>query len=192
MKKSRKLVEHAKHLSSSDLYNFILHSNKYIPNNYQIKIYHARELSNEYQKQIIELFEMNMKILYEQSNDGYNFDEKQNELFSNQSRYLLILSSNNLLLAFAHFRFDIDYGSRVLYLYELQVNKNYQGQGLGQWIVEQMKLFCQKTQMLKIILTVYKINKKAIDFYMKKCQFEIDITDPSDEHVDYIILSFTL
>ncbi|CAF0821415.1 unnamed protein product [Rotaria sordida] len=192
MKKSRKLVEHAKHLSSSDLYNFILHSNKYIPNNYQIKIYHARELSNEYQKQIIELFEMNMKILYEQSNDGYNFDEKQNELFSNQSRYLLILSSNNLLLAFAHFRFDIDYGSRVLYLYELQVNKNYQGQGLGQWIVEQMKLFCQKTQMLKIILTVYKINKKAIDFYMKKCQFEIDITDSSDEHVDYIILSFTL
>ncbi|CAF1031911.1 unnamed protein product [Rotaria sp. Silwood1] len=191
MKKNRKLVEHAKNLSSSDLYNFILHSNKSIQNNYQIKIYYATELSNEYQKQIIELFEMNMKTFYEQSNDGYNIDEKQKELFSNQSRYLLILFSNHLL-AFAHFRFDIDYGNRVLYLYELQVNKNYQGQGLGLWIVEQMKIFCQRTQMLKIVLTVHKINKKAIDFYIKKCQFEIDITDPSDEPVDYVILSFTV
>ncbi|CAF2746388.1 unnamed protein product [Rotaria sp. Silwood2] len=117
--------------------------------------------------------------------------KKKIELFSNQSRYLLILSSNKLL-AFAHFRFDIDYGCRVLYLYELQVNKNYQGQGLGQWIIEQMKIFCQKTQMLKIVLTVHKVNKKAIDFYMKKCQFEIDASDPSDEPVDYVILSFTI
>ncbi|CAF3156603.1 unnamed protein product [Rotaria sp. Silwood2] len=191
MKRNRKLIEHAKNLSSSDLYNFILHSNRHISNNYQIEIYHAEELLNEYKKQIIELFEINMKTLYEQSNHDYNINEKKIELFSNQSRYLLILSSNKLL-AFAHFRFDIDYGCRVLYLYELQVNKNYQGQGLGQWIIEQMKIFCQKTQMLKIVLTVHKVNKKAIDFYMKKCQFEIDASDPSDEPVDYVILSFTI
>ncbi|CAF3014856.1 unnamed protein product [Rotaria sp. Silwood2] len=191
MKRNRKLIEHAKNLSSSDLYNFILHSNRHISNNYQIEIYHGEELLNEYKKQIIELFEINMKTLYEQSNHDYNINEKKIELFSNQSRYLLILSSNKLL-AFAHFRFDIDYGCRVLYLYELQVNENYQGQGLGQWIIEQMKIFCQKTQMLKIVLTVHKVNKKAIDFYMKKCQFEIDASDPSDEPVDYVILSFTI
>ncbi|CAF2565864.1 unnamed protein product [Rotaria sp. Silwood2] len=191
MKRNRKLIEHAKNLSSSDLYNFILHSNRHISNNYQIEIYHGEELLNEYKKQIIELFEINMKTLYQQSNHDYNINEKKIELFSNQSRYLLILSSNKLL-AFAHFRFDIDYGCRVLYLYELQVNKNYQGQGLGQWIIEQMKIFCQKTQMLKIVLTVHKVNKKAIDFYMKKCQFEIDASDPSDEPVDYVILSFTI
>ena len=189
MKKNEKLIEKANHLSSSDLYKFIHHSNIHLQSNYHIEICHAKQLSIEYQKQILELFEMNMKALYEQSNDGYNRHEKENELFSDQSRYLLI-SSANYLLAFAHFRFDIDYGSHVLYLYELQVNMKHQRQGLGQWILEQLKIICQKTQMLKIVLTVHKINTKAIDFYMKKCQFKIDITDPSDEHVDYIILSF--
>ena len=191
MRKNQKLIDQARNLSSSDLYDILRHSNLHIPNNYQMKISHAEQLSNEYQKQIVELFEMNMKTLYEQSKDGYNSDEKRNELFSNQSRYLLILSSN-YILAFAHFRFEIDFGSRVLYLYELQVNMKQQGQGLGQWIVEQLKEICQKTQMSKIVLTVYKTNKKAIDFYIKKCQFEIDSTDPGDEDVDYCIFSFTV
>jgi len=191
MKKNRRLIEQAKKFSSSDLYHFLYHSNFSIPNNYQFEIYHAKDLSNEYQKQILELFENNMKIFYEKSNSGYNLDEKQNELFSNQSRYLILLSSNYLIV-FTHFRFDIDYGNRVLYLYELQINIKYQGQSLGKWIIEQLKILCQKTQMSKIVLTVHKINTKAIDFYMKKCQFEIDITDPDDEHVDYLILSFTV
>ncbi|CAF4289779.1 unnamed protein product, partial [Adineta steineri] len=62
----------------------------------------------------------------------------------------------------------------------------------GQSMIEQLKILCQKTQMSKVVLTVHKVNTKAIDFYMKKCQFETDITDPSDEDVDYIILSFTV
>jgi len=189
MKKNRKLIEQAKNLSSSDLYNILHNSN--IPNSYQMEIYHAKELSNEYKNQIIELFENNMKIFYEQSNDGYKPNEKEKELFSNQSRYFIILSSN-YLIAFTHFRFDIDYGNRVLYLYELQINMKYQGQGLGKWIIQQLKILCQKTQMSKIVLTVQKSNTKAIDFYMKKCQFEIDSTDPNDEHVDYFILSLTV
>jgi ribosomal protein S18 acetylase RimI-like enzyme len=191
MKKNRKLIEQAKNLSSSDLYNILDNSNIHLSNNYHIEFYHAIHLSNEYQKQIIDLFENNMKDFYQQSNDGYNPNEKQKELFSNQSRYLIILSEHDLI-AFAHFRFDIDYGNRVLYLYELQVNMKYQGQGLGTTIIEQLKILCQKTQMIKIVLTVQKFNQKAIDFYIKKCQFHIDFTNPSDEDVDYLILSFTV
>ncbi|CAF2116748.1 unnamed protein product [Rotaria magnacalcarata] len=193
MRKNRKLVEHAKKFSSSDLYNFIVQSSVTQQHDHQIKIYHSVELSNEYRKQIIELFEINMKTLYEQSSVGYDFVEKQEELFSDQSRFLLILSSSTKdLLAFAHFRFDMDYQSHVLYVYELQVNRNVQGQGLGQLMIEQMKILCRKARMSKIVLTVHKVNKKAIKFYMEKCQFEIDITDPSDEPVDYLILSFTV
>ena len=45
-------------------------------------------------------------------------------------------------------------------------------------------------QMIKIVLTVDQQNDKAIDFYMRKCQFQHDITHPSDvESVDYLILS---
>ena len=191
MKKNRKLIEQAKNLSSSDLYHIIQSSNNPLSNKYQIEFYHAIHLSNEYKKQIVDLFENNMKDFYEQSNDGYNSIDKRNELFSNQSRYLIILVEN-VIIAFVHFRFDMDYGNRVLYLYELQINMKYQGQGLGKWIIEQLKLICQKTQMMKIVLTVHKINQKAIDFYMKKCLFQLDFTNPNDEDVDYFILSFTV
>jgi GNAT superfamily N-acetyltransferase len=132
-----------------------------------------------------------MKIFYEQSHDGYQIENKRNELFSNQSRYLVIRLSN-CLIAFTHFQFDMDYGNRVIYLYELQVNRNYQGQGLGKWIIEQLKILCQKTQMSKIVLTVHKNNTKAIEFYMKKCQFKIDMTNPEDEQIDYLILSCSI
>jgi GNAT superfamily N-acetyltransferase len=187
MKKNRRLITQAQNLSSSELDQFLSHSNLPIPKNYQMEIYHAEYLSTEYQEQIFQLFENNMKIFSEQTNN----DEKRKELFSPQSRYLIILSTN-CLIAFTHFRFDMDYGCRVLYLYELQINRNNQGQGLGQWIIEQLKIICRKTQMLKIVLTVQKVNQKAMDFYMKKCQFEFDITDPDDEQVDYRILSFTV
>ncbi|CAF0973185.1 unnamed protein product [Adineta steineri] len=191
MRKNQKLIDQANKLSSSDLYDFLHDFNLNKLNNYQVELFHATQLTNEYQKQIIELFEINMKQLYEQSIFGYNYDEKQDELFSNQSRYLIISLANSVL-GFAHFRFDMDFGKRVLYLYELQVNMKYQGQGFGQSMIEQLKILCQKTQMSKVVLTVHKVNTKAIDFYMKKCQFETDITDPSDEDVDYIILSFTV
>ncbi|CAF0766474.1 unnamed protein product [Adineta steineri] len=191
MRKNQKLIDQANKLSSSDLYDFLRDFNLNKLNNYQVEIFHATQLTNEYQKQIIELFEINMKQLYEQSAFGYNYDEKRDELFSNQSRYLIISLANSVL-AFAHFRFDMDFGKRVLYLYELQVNMKYQGQGFGQSMIEQLKILCQKTQMSKIVLTVHKVNTKAYDFYMKKCQFESDITDPSDEDVDFIILSFTV
>ncbi|CAF3768929.1 unnamed protein product [Adineta steineri] len=191
MRKNQKLIDQANKLSSSDLYDFLHDFNLNKLNNYQVELFHATQLTNEYQKQIIELFEINMKQLYEQSIFGYNYDEKQDELFSNQSRYLIISLANSVL-GFAHFRFDMDFGKRVLYLYELQVNMKYQGQGFGRSMIEQLKILCQKTQMSKVVLTVHKVNTKAIDFYMKKCQFETDITDPSDEDVDFIILSFTV
>ena len=187
MKKNRKLIEQANKLLSSELLNFLD-----LLNNYQIKIYHGNDLSNEYKNFIFNLFEINMKNFYEQLNDNYKSNEKQNELFSNQSRYILILLENSLI-AFTHFRFDMDYNFKVLYLYELQIDEKYQGQGIGQWLIKQLKIICQKTQMTKIVLTVQKINRKAIDFYMKKCQFVIDITNPDDnEHADYLILSFTV
>ncbi len=189
MKRNRKLVRQAQHLSSTDLFNLLRHSTPSISENYHLEVAHASELSQENRDGIFDLFERNMKGFYEQSNDGYQAEEKRQELFSNQSRYLFLRTSEHLV-AFTHFRFDMDYSNRVLYLYELQVNRNYQGQGLGQWLIEQLKILCQQSQMTKIVLTVHKTNTKAIDFYRNKCQFEIDSTDPNDEcEMDYLILS---
>ena len=163
MKKNRKLIQQANNLSSLDLFHLLNHDNF----QYHLEIFHAVDLSIKDQEEIIQLFEDNMRISYEQSKDGYQPEEKRSELFSNQSRYLIIRSEDSLI-AFTHFRFDMDDHQRVLYLYELQIHRNFQGQGLGKWLIEQLKILCEKTQMLKIVLTVQKLNTKAIDFYMKK------------------------
>lgn len=189
MRKNRKLINQATKLSSSDLQHLLTESLTSLPSNaYQLEIFHANELSKQYQEEIVDLFEMNMKNFYEQSHDGYQPNEKRKELFDEQARYLLIRSTNHLI-AFTHFRFDMDYGSRVIYLYELQVNRNFHGQGLGKWIIKQLQHLGQQTQMSKIVLTVHQSNQQAIDFYMKKCAFQLDITHPEDESVDYFILS---
>ena len=189
MRKDRKLIAQATKLSSFDLQHILSQSSRSLPSaNYQLEIFHANELSTQFQQDIVDLFEKNMKNFYEQSLAGYQPDDKRKELFDEQARYLLIRSSDTLV-AFTHFRFDMDYGSRVVYLYELQVNENFQGQGLGKWIIEQLQHLGQQTQMSKIVLTVHQSNQQAIDFYMKKCAFTLDITHSEDDSVDYFILS---
>jgi len=187
LKKKRKLVSQANSLSSSQLAQYIENDN----NAYQWRIYHSNELNQQNRDRIFQLFEMNMKDFYEQSSDGYQRDEKLDELFSQQARYLIVHSSN-CLIAFTHFRFEMDFNNQVLYLYEIQIDRDFQRQGLGRWLIEQMKQICRRTQMMKIVLTVYKSNEKAIEFYMKKCLFDFDETNPDDENVDYILLSFVL
>lgn len=191
MRKSRELVKQAQRLTAADLRQCLVRAHPSEEIDRPLELVHAAQLTDEQRTQIVELFESNMKHLYEQSHGGYDPQDKRRELFDDQARYLLVHSSERLL-AFAHFRFDMDYGSRVVYLYELQVDKQCQGQGLGQWMMEQLKCICRETQMAKIVLTVHKANGKAIDFYRGRCQFDADSTDPSDEDVDYVILSFSV
>lgn len=191
MKRNRKLIAQATRLSSSDLDQFCRSSNLPLPDQYRLEIYRGKELTPSQENQIVHLFEANMKPFYEQSNTGYDPHEKREELFANASRYFLIRSSDELF-AFVHFRFDLDFGSRVLYLYELQVNHQCQGQGLGQYCIEQLKQIGRATKMTKIVLTVHKANQRAVDFYRKKCHFELDASDPDDDEVDYLILSLSI
>jgi N-alpha-acetyltransferase 40 len=188
MTKHRTLVDRARHLSSSELCQLLVASDRQLNSNYSMNIYHANDLSHADKDDIVHLFEINMKRLYEQSTDGYRPDDKRKELFAEQARYLIIRFMDRLA-AFVHFRFDMDYGCRVLYIYELQVKTECQGQGLGQWTIEQMRVLARTCRMSKIVLTVNKSNERAIDFYKRKCAFDIDRTDPDDDNVDYRILS---
>lgn len=43
--------------------------------------------------------------------------------------------------------------------------------------------------MKKVVLTVFKHNTKALEFYKKKLLFRPDVTDPKENHIDYTILS---
>ncbi|KAM9425254.1 N-alpha-acetyltransferase 40 isoform 3-T3 [Pholidichthys leucotaenia] len=98
-----------------------------------------------------ELTRANMQTLYEQSEWGWKEREKREEMNDERSWYLLARDADSTPVAFSHFRFDVECGEEVLYC----------------------------TQMKKVMLTVFKHNHGAYQFFREALQFEIDETSPS-------------
>ncbi|XP_023990354.1 N-alpha-acetyltransferase 40 isoform X4 [Salvelinus sp. IW2-2015] len=98
-----------------------------------------------------ELTRTNMQTLYEQSEWGWKEREKRDEMNDERAWYLLARDTDSSPVAFSHFRFDVECGEEVLYC----------------------------TQMKKVMLTVFKHNHGAYQFFREALQFEIDDTSPS-------------
>lgn len=175
---------------------------------FDLQDYHAEDLSSNLRDTIFNLFEDNMKELYVKYADGgYDAGQKYDELFEVSARYLLVWtrSEENAcardteiatanLCAFVHFRFVEEDGASIMYLYELQVCKSAQRMGLGKHLMQVLMLIGNSLKMDMLVLTVFKENYAAMDFY-KKLNFEIDETSPSfcgDDSQSYEILSRSL
>ena len=99
--------------------------------------------------------------------------------------------------AFCHFRFNLDDDEsmnplEVLYVYEIQVSDRYRRRGLGRRLMGLMEDVARRTGMKRLMLTVFKSNVGAMDFYLNKMKYEIDRMSPSrygEEEADYEILS---
>jgi len=112
--------------------------------------------------------------------------------------------NNSDIVAFSHFRFesnDMDIPpveqEAVLYVYEVQVSEYARRDGLGRRLMSIMELIAMKRiDVKKVVLTVFKANQIAMEFYLKKMKYEIDESSPSqfyrdegEDEVDYEILS---
>jgi len=141
---------------------------------------------------IMELMITNMKASYEKASWGWKESEKKKELFEDNARYLIAKDEDGKCVAFVHFRFDMDYDDEVLYVYEVQLEKEVRRQGLGRFMMRVLEFLAWRADMRKIMLTVLKHNTEAVEFFKKSLGFEIDETCPIDdvyEQFDYEILS---
>tara|TARA_B100000795_G_scaffold266725_1_gene250406 strand:- start:214 stop:765 length:552 start_codon:yes stop_codon:yes gene_type:complete len=103
--------------------------------------------------------------------------------------------SNGDIVGFAHIRFELEGVYEVTYIYELQISNRGQRQGLGKRMMQLIELVSVKMKMKWVMLTVFKGNSAAGDFY-KKLKYALDEIDPSlceesatDEPKPYNILS---
>jgi len=126
----------------------------------------------------VELTRNNVKDMYIESGWGWNDDEKSAELNSNKAQYLLVRNDKKELIAFSHFRFDMDYGSHVLYCYEMQVEAAYQCKGIGAWIMGLLHDLAAVFRMEKVTLTVIRINPRAMKFYID-LGYHVDSSSPA-------------
>jgi ribosomal protein S18 acetylase RimI-like enzyme len=156
-------------------------------------------------QQCLHLFTENMKELYEKSSWGYDMASKQEEFLHLNARFIVLIESDiqdsPVVAAFVHFRYcynDDDNPSEiVLYVYELQVRSSCQKQGIGQYCMQILELIAQNEngkaslKVSKIMLTVFRSNESAMEFYVQKMHYQIDHFSPSchNQVTDYEILS---
>uniref|UniRef100_A0AAX7TED9 N-alpha-acetyltransferase 40 n=1 Tax=Astatotilapia calliptera TaxID=8154 RepID=A0AAX7TED9_ASTCA len=89
--------------------------------------------------------------------------------------YLLARDADSSPVAFSHFRFDIECGEEVLYCYEVQLESRVRRKGLGKFLIQILQLIANSTQMKKVMLTVFKQNKGAYQFFREALQEDVYI-----------------
>lgn len=89
-------------------------------------------------------------------------------------------SNNESLAAFVHFRFDIEESIEVLYLYEIQLEKNVRKKGLGRYLMSLMETIAFHYNMKSIVLTVLRSEVNVMKFYYS-LQYEIQSHSPDDD-----------
>lgn len=169
---------------------------------------HSKDVNDIVYGRLMILFESLMRDMYENSSWGWDEKDKLSEWRHAKTRILIVTKSNmcdpspgkinynqlpdsdDELVAFMCFRFETgaDKGECAFYVYELHVSSEHQRQGLGQDLMRLARIMATAFKMDKIMLTVFRSNQPALQFY-KKLNFIPDKTSPASNEADYIILS---
>lgn len=172
-------------------------------------ILHSKQVDERNYCRMMSLFESLMRDMYENSSWGWNQQEKLAEWKHPRTRIVLVVKRpagdafdniifNELpkdeetdeLIGFMCFRFEIgaDKSECALYVYELHVHPDYQRQGLGDELMRWARCFGTEFKMDKIMLTTFRCNSPALQFY-SKLKFTTDKSSPAINESDYTILS---
>eukprot|EP01041_Mallomonas_annulata_P001329 gene1329-2558_t len=144
----------------------------------------ASNLSESRKFEIFSLLENNMRAHYEKA-WGWDKEGKWKEMFAINSHYLLVLD-NSLdggdLVGFVHYQFTWDDEDEpefpVLFCFELQLDIKYQKLGIGRELMSMLTTIASHWHMNKTMLTCFKSNIEAMQFY-RKIGFNIDKNSPS-------------
>ena len=163
----------------------------------KISCVHSSQLKPEQLEFITSLTEETMKNHYEKSENGWNRKQKEKEFKHETARILLVENeADSKLVAFVHFRFELDDQQKnpVVYCYEIQMPVEWQNRGLGRHLMSALYAIGERFKMFKVMITCFKHNESAIAFY-KKLGYIIDICSPSrcgDDSKSYEIMNLRI
>jgi len=153
----------------------------------ELRHFKSSDLTRRLTLWALDLTEANMRILYNTCSWGWNRREKKREMLEEKSRYLIAFLDENPV-AFAHFRFDMDFERQVIYCYEIQLDVAIRSLHLGSHLMRTLEVFAHKTKIPMVVLTSLKNNPSATKFF-KKLGYKYDETNLKDIHLDHVILS---
>lgn len=188
------------------------------PTRLSLEYVSSADMSDSLLESCMKLFEENMGELYKRSSWGLDLPAKADELRHRKARFLLAFAdgekdedattTNNKengeervrqggeLASFVHFRFCYDDEDEpeyaVLYVYEIHVDAKFQRKGVGARLMSVLESIAKAAGLEKVVLTVFKNNVAATEFYTNSLDYQVDESSPSrhgDKSADYEILS---
>lgn len=110
-----------------------------------------------------------LKDHYQKSIMGWDEADKRKELQHPQQRFLI--ASHELFgeqIAFLSFRWDVEEGDPIMYVYELGVTKEARRNKLAWALMKYAEDLCKKVSVCRILLTVFIENQAAMTLYRDK------------------------
>ncbi|KAJ8281636.1 hypothetical protein COCON_G00041550 [Conger conger] len=144
--------------------------------NLQIECKRVSALNSNTVDWAYELTKTNMQTLYEQSEWGWKEREKKEEMMDERAWYLLVRDADSAPLRSLTSDSMWSVGRRCC---TVQLESKVRRKGLGKFLIQILQLIANSMQMKKVMLTVFKHNHGAYQFFREALQFEIDENSPS-------------
>lgn len=129
------------------------------------------QLESKDMEWMVNSVESNLKKMYEQSRMKWNRREKVNEMKHKDQRIIIAEDEGvQEQTAFLTFRWDLEEGRAVMYVYELFVNEKGRGKGIGQAMMRLAEMICRAHKVPEIMLTVFSYNSAAMKLYLEKLE----------------------
>ncbi|UKK01073.2 N-terminal L-serine N(alpha)-acetyltransferase NatD [Theileria orientalis] len=153
----------------------------------KLRLFKGNATSPELMNHLFDLMKTNMKVLYDETNfyGGWD-DRKKLAEMKYYKTHIIALFNYNSLIGFTSYRFivmrECQDPTPALYIYELQIKESYRNNGLGKFLISVLELVALSVNCKKLMCTVLKSNERAVSFYMNKCDFVVDESDPDTEY----------
>eukprot|EP00906_Rhabdomonas_costata_P006309 RCo009253 len=150
-----------------------------------LRFFKADDLSPELREFTFQLVKANMETFYREcpAIGGWTDRLKREEMFDITGRFIIAFDGAEPV-GFTSFRFDMDFGRRVVYCYELHCVPRVQGKGLGKHLMVLLELVARKQNFSNIVLTTFTANASAVRFFRNKVKFVEDVSNPQDSAID--------
>ncbi|KAE8134302.1 GNAT family acetyltransferase Nat4 [Aspergillus pseudotamarii] len=184
---------------------------------YSLDIYTADSIPDADFEACFRLIEETSSDAYKGSSWGWSPKKKMKEMRLPDMRYLILrrgpkttpenmekgegstVSPTGQFLGFTSFMVTYEDGKEVVYCYEIHLSSEAQGQGLGSQLMIRLANIGRRIGLVKVMLTVFRSNDKAVSFYYKLGFTEDEFSPPPRvlrngmvKEPDYMILSKSL
>ncbi|KAI4528805.1 hypothetical protein K525DRAFT_256095 [Schizophyllum commune Loenen D] len=130
-----------------------------------------------------------MKDMYLASSWGWHPEDKLEELFHPDARFILVRrpldEGLGEVVAFLSFRFDMEEGKEVAYLYEVHVCSSCRRQGLGRILTDQL---CRIASHYKMSSVIFVLHPTSPGYTDEGSESDEEWVDEDGEADDYRIL----